>query len=127
MMARIEWVKLRLNNWALWKERESRGGLGFATRSVLLCESSSSYRESVIPVDEVDAGVTNSAVEALRPGRVQLWQVLQLIYVQGVGIKEAARRAGRAESTIKAQLEQADHALSAWFGERTERKKSLST
>jgi hypothetical protein len=43
-MARIEWVRQRLHNWALYKERESGGGLGFATQSVLLAERSSGYR-----------------------------------------------------------------------------------
>ena len=126
-MARIEWVKQRLHNWGLWKERESRGGLGFATRSVLLAEPRDGYRESVIPIDDVDAGVTNDAVESLKPGRVHLYDTLRCIYLQDTGIKGAARRLGKAESTISAHLEQADHALSAWFGERAEKKKKSST
>ena len=117
-MARIEWVKHRLNNWALWKERESSGGLGYATQSVLLSEPVDRYRETPMPVDETDAALTNSAVESLRPGRKQLYDRLYLIYIDGVGVREAARRQCCAESTIKASLEQADHALSAWFGER---------
>ena len=54
-MARIEWIKLRLNNWALWKDREQSGGLGFASRSSFLREAGQGYREAVIPVDDVDA------------------------------------------------------------------------
>ena len=52
-VARIEWVKQRLDNWALWKDRESHGGLGFATRSVLLSDAVDRYRETPLPVDEV--------------------------------------------------------------------------
>ena len=126
-MARIEWIKLRLNNWALWKARDAGGGLGFATRSALLREPSGGYRESIIPIDETDASLTNQAVESLKPARTQLWDALQCIYIKDTGIKGAALRLGKAESTIKAQLDQADHALSAWFGERAEKKKSLST
>lgn len=126
-MARIEWVKQRLDNWALWKERESSGGLGFATRSVLLAEPRDGYRESVIPVDEVDAALTNDAVESLKPARVHLHATLHHIYIAGIGIKETARRQAKAESTIKAHLEQADHALSAWFGERAEKKRNSFT
>ena len=123
-MARIEWVKHRLENWANWKERESRGGLGFASQSSFLREASSSdrYRESVIPVDEIDASLTNTAVESLKPGRSHLYETLQFIYIKGLGIKETARRMARAESTIKANLDQADHALSQWFGERKQLK-----
>lgn len=126
-MARIEWVKHRLENWALWKDRENSGGLGYATRSVLLSEAVDRYREAVIPVDDVDAAVTNQAVESLRPTRSHLYITLQHIYVAGIGIKETARRMARAESTIKANLEQADHALSEWFGERAEKQKRVFT
>jgi len=128
-MARIEWVKQRLENWALWKDRESRGGLGYATTSVLLSEAVDRYREVALPVDEVDASTTNIAVESLRAGRSHLYMTLQLIYIAGVGVRETSRRMARAESTIKANLDQADHALSQWFGERSEQreKKSFTT
>jgi hypothetical protein len=126
-MARIEWVKHRLDNWAMWKDRQSKGGLGYATRSVLLSEAVDRYRESIIPVDDVDAELTNSAVESLRSGRSHLYMTLQYIYVQGIGIRETARRMQRVESTIKANLDQADHALSAWFGERQESLKRVFT
>lgn len=119
-MARIEWIKNRLNNWALWKARESAGGLGFAKQSVLLSEAVDRYRESVLSVDEVDAVTTNSAVESLRQGRGHLYATLQLIYIKGVGIREAARQMARAESTVKANLDQADHALREWFNAKSE-------
>ena len=35
-MARTEWVKLRLDNWALWKAREAGDGRGWATQSAFL-------------------------------------------------------------------------------------------
>ncbi|MFC5524029.1 antiterminator Q family protein [Polaromonas jejuensis] len=128
-MARIEWVKQRLDNWALWKDREQCGGLGFYSQSAFVNEAATTdrYRESIIPVDDVDASVTNEAVEALKPARSHLYQTLQHIYVKGVGIKEAARRLGRAESTVKAQLEQADQALSLWFVERADKRKRVFT
>lgn len=125
-MARIEWVKLRLNNWALWKHREATGGLGYASQAAFLNEPSGGYRESIIPVDDVDAAVTNSAVESLRDKRYQLYETLQCIYPRGLGIKETARRCGLAESTIKAHLDQADHALAEWFRERAESKRSFT-
>lgn len=129
-MARIEWVKHRLNNWALWKARESSGGLGFHSQAAFLGDANTDrYRESVMPVDEVDASLTNTAVESLKDTRPHLYMTLQHIYVQGIGIVETSRRMARAESTIKANLDQADHALSEWFGERAElnKKKSLYT
>ena len=130
-MARIEWVKLRLNNWALYKAREAGGGLGFATRSALLREPTGGYRESIIPIDDVDAELTGQAVAALKPARTHLYDTLTCIYLKDMGIKGAALCLGKAESTIKANLDQADNALAQWFRERDEKKmnakKSLST
>ncbi|MFZ3141158.1 hypothetical protein [Polaromonas sp.] len=126
-MARIEWVRQRLHNWALYKEHESRGGLGFATQSVLLSESSSGYRESIVPVDDVDAALTNQAVESLRPAREHLYLTLHCIYIRDMGIKGTARHTCKAESTVHSHLDQADIALSAWFGERAAAKKRSLT
>lgn len=121
-MARIEWVKHRLDNWALWKDKENRGGLGYATQSVLLTEAVDRYREAQLPVDDVDAEVTNQAVESLRAGKPHLYMTLQCIYVKGIGIKMTSRVMARAESTIKANLDSADHALSQWFNARAQKK-----
>jgi hypothetical protein len=126
-MARIEYIKHRLNNWALWKARESAGGLGFAKQSVLLSEAVDRYREASMPVDDTDGQLTNTAVEALKQPRPHLYEVLQLIYIAGIGINATSRRLGRAESTIKANLEQADQALSVWFLERSQKLKYKST
>lgn len=123
-MARIDWVKHRLENWAIWKERESRGGLGYATQSVLLSDPVDRTREIALPVDEQDATVTNTAVESLRNGRGHLYLVLQCIYIGGIGVRETARKMGKAESTVKSNLDQADHALSQWFGERADRQRA---
>jgi hypothetical protein len=124
-MARIEWVKQRLANWALWKARNDGGGMGFATRSVLLSEASDrSYAGNVIPVLELDGEQTNAAVESLKVPRPRLYQTLQLVYIENTGIKGAARAQGIAVSTVSALLDAADHALSAWFGDKAERDKA---
>lgn len=119
-MARIEWVKHRLENWALWHERGRGGGLGFNRQAAFLRECVDGGRDegARVPVDEVEASVTHQAVESLKLGNGHLYKTLQLIYLRGVGIKQAALDMRRAESTIKAQLEQADARLAAWFGER---------
>jgi DNA-directed RNA polymerase specialized sigma24 family protein len=119
-MARIEWVKHRLENWALWHERSSSGGLGYASQAIFMSvQTSAPNREAIIPVEELDAALTDQAVSSLKPGRPQLHDTLHLIYLAGIGIKAAARTCGCAESTIKARLEQADHALAQWFQDRS--------
>lgn len=118
-MARIEWVRQRLENWALWHERGRGGGLGYATQSVLLAERvDGDRRDAWVPVDDIEAAVTDQGVESLKLGHGHLHVTLRLVYLQGVGIKEAARRMHRAESTIKAQLVRADQLLAAFFAER---------
>ena len=138
-VARIEYIKNRLNNWALWKERDGGGGLGYATTSVLLMERVDQSREINLysTIDENDAALTDKAVESLKPERQHLYDRLYLIYISGVGIREAAWRQQCAESTIKASLDHADHALQAWFNAKAEQdaarraqlesKRSLST
>lgn len=127
-MARIEYIKHRLENWALWKEREKGGGLGYATSSIMLTERVDRSRETDIrtTIDDIDATETNSAVESLRPARQHLYTRLYLIYIAGVGVREAARRECCAESTIKASLEQADQALQYWFNAQADEKQRKS-
>lgn len=121
-MARIEWVKQRLNNWALWKERESRGGLGFYTSSSFTWEvvDTSGYREMLSTVDDVEAGKTDKAVTSLLGEHAHLHRTLVLIYLEDKGIRETALAMCRAESTIKANLEKADHAIAAWLRMRSQ-------
>ncbi len=124
-MARVEWVKLRLNNWALWRARNDGGGGGFMSQSAFLNGGGSGYREAIVPVDDVDASVTDDAVESLRTTRPQLYRTLHCIYPKGMGIKGTARECGCGESTIKAHLEIADGVLALWFSERLERSMAM--
>lgn len=118
-MARIDWVKQRLENWALWKARSDSNGLGYARSSILLAlgGTTNGSRESIIPVDEVEASRTDKAVESLKLRRSHLYLALQLFYVKGHGIKQTARIMCRAESTVKAQLAEADAAIAQWFND----------
>ena len=119
-MARIEHIKRRLENWAMWKERGASGGLGYATRSILISEawSRGSYNGMMIPILEQEAELTDQAVQALLLPRPHLHETLLCIYLRDLGVKATAQRMGRAESTIKAQLEQADHAIAGWLEDR---------
>lgn len=123
-MARIEWVEQRLQNWALWHHRSGSGALGYATQSSFLAVAvdGSRYREARIPVDEVEAAITEEAVQALRPERAHLYETLVLFYVSGRGIGGTAEAMRRAVSTVHANLGHADAVLSVWFADRKRRK-----
>ena len=120
-MARIEWIKFRLVAWGVWKVRREDSGLGFPRANILLSMGgggAGGYRETVVPINEIEAAETDRAVESLRLVKSHLYLTLQLIYVRNTGIKLAAHRMQRAESTIKANLDQADAELATWFDTR---------
>lgn len=121
-MARIDWVRQRLENWARWHAQRSVGGLGYPKQSAFArLAGKGSRAETLVPVDSVDASVTDDAVTALRWGKPHLYLTLVHIYIDGWDIKRTATKLARAESTIKAHLDAADHALALWFRERAER------
>lgn len=121
-MARIEWVARRLDNWTLWKERQGGGGLGFATCSIFANgPAARGQAEAVVPVDEIDASITDDAVESLRISAGHLYKTLQLYYLRNLGIKGTAAAMQRAESTIHANLGAADLKIATWFEERRQR------
>lgn len=124
-MARIEWVKQRLNNWALWKVQEGSGGMGFASQSSFLNNAPGESRpESRIPIDEIDASVTNEAVESLKVPRPHLYRVLQCIYPRGMGVKATARECDCQESNVYSLLGIADGVLATWFRDRLEKQQA---
>lgn len=114
-MARIKWVSERLKRWGAWRARKESNGLGYARSSIFLSVPSGGSPDAAVPINDLEAAQTDRAVESLRFTRSHLHMVLVLIYVNNTGIKNAARRMARAESTVKSNLEDADHALSEWF------------
>jgi len=123
-MARIEWVKQRLYNWALWLERGGNGARGFYTSSSFTWDAvdTSGYRSLTIPVDEVEAAETDLAVESLRADKPHLFRTIEVIYIEGDGIRHAALKLACAESTVKARLEQVDREIQLWLRKRAEER-----
>lgn len=123
-MARVDCVKQRLENWALWKERESRGGMGFYSMSSFLRVAvDRGHHDALLStVDDIEAQETDKAVSSLLSGHPQVHRTIVLIYLEDTGIRKAAMLLGRAESTVKANLERGDHLLMTWFRERADEK-----
>ena len=127
-MARIEHIKRRLDNWALWRSRQNDSGLGFHSRNILAVDvwGRGSYGGAMIPHFDADAEETDRAVELLKLGKGHLYKTLESYYLKDLGVTETARRMGRAPATIHAQLEQADRAIGAVleeFANERERKR----
>ncbi|MBS3019141.1 hypothetical protein DJFAAGMI_01880 [Comamonas sp. PE63] len=131
-MARIEHIKRRLDNWALWRARRDNNGLGFPSQNILAVwganvEQPQKNRESVMPVLHLEAEETDKAVESLKGGKSHLYETLHCIYVRDLGVTGTARQIGRAPSTVHAQLDAADRAIDAWLvalAQEKERKRA---
>ncbi|AIJ45553.1 hypothetical protein O987_07045 [Comamonas testosteroni TK102] len=130
-MARIEHIKRRLDNWALWKARLNSTGLGFHSVNVLAVDvwSRNSYNGSMIPHIDQEGEETDQAVEALKPGKIHLYQTLHAYYLQDLGVQLIARSTGKSPSTIHAHFDQADHFIAGWLQEQArmrEEKEALA-
>lgn len=127
-MARIEYIKQRLNNWAMWRARRDNHGLGYATRNMLANwmasagEVSRYQRDVTIPVLHLEAEEIDEAVEALRLGKGHLHVTLMCVYIKDLGVTGTARQMRRQPSTVHAQLDQADRWIEAWLQAKQEAK-----
>ncbi len=123
-MARIEWVRHKLENWGRWCQMQADGGLGYPKQSAFArLGGRGSRAEAVIPVTAIDASEVDQAVNALRLSQSHLYKVLTLTYAQGLPRHLVAKKLARAESTVQRNLEDADHALARWFTERAEARR----
>jgi hypothetical protein len=119
-MARIDWVRQRLEAWARWARECEAGALGYPKKSAFLRVGSGGGAMGSQALSDCDASLTDTAVHSLRFTHPHLHKTLQLYYIQGLDVKRVAKIMVKAESTIKAHLEASDHALCAWFTARQE-------
>ncbi len=117
-MARHDWVRARLDNWARWLTRREAGGLGFYTRSVFAREigSTADADGPLIPVNDIEAGRTHEAVEALRLTHSHLYLVAYCRHVgdprvpsrrrRALSVAETAQAMHCAQSTVYAHMNQ---------------------
>lgn len=115
-MARIEWVRHRLEEWARWSQQSESGALGFPSASPFTrMGPSSGLRESAVPTISLQASEIDDAVKSLQLTQSHLYLVLTLTYAKGLPRHMVAKRMGRAESTISANLAAADRAIAQWL------------
>ncbi len=120
-MARIDWVRRRLENWARWCAQRETGALGFPRQSTFArLAAPSGPAAAAIPILALDASEIDDAVKALRFSQSHLYLVLTLTYAKGLPRNQVAKRMARAESTISANLEAADRAIARWLDDKRE-------
>ena len=118
-MARIEWVRQKLENWSRWCTQQDSGGLGYPKQTAFArLGGSGSSRESVIPTDNLSASETDQAVKSLQGVQSHLYLVLTLHYAQGLPRHLVAKRMARTERTVRQNLDDADMAVARWFEDK---------
>lgn len=119
-MARIEHIKRKLDNWALWKSRLNSTGLGFHSVNVLAVDvwSRNSYGGCQIPHIDQEAEEVDKAVQDMEQAKRHLYATVYDYYLLDLGVSEIARNMGKGPSTIHAHLNQADHFIDRWLQEQ---------
>lgn len=137
-MARHDWVKSRLDNWARWLTRRESGALGFPRQSPFCREiaSGSGPDGPAIPVNDIEAGRTHDAIEALKLTHSQLYLVVYCRYVGDPRMSERRRRpltvaeTGQAmccaQSTVYAHMSQALNHLAEVFSVELRERRSFT-
>ena len=122
-MARITWVKQKLDNWGRWCQQTDSGGLGYPSMCAFArLGGAGANGGGNVPISSLDASETDRAVQSLRFSQPHLHMTLTMIYAQGFPRYQVAKKMARAESTIDANLAAADYAISRWFSDQIESK-----
>ena len=119
-MARIEYIRLRLEGWSKWCAQQAIGGLGYPSQTSFarLAPASGGSRGSVEWVNAIDAQEIDQAVRSLRWSKPHLYLVLVYTYAQGLPRYQVAKKMAKAESTINQNLADADHAVDRWLKDK---------
>lgn len=122
-MARIEDIKQRLERWSRWVREQGTLSAGYPRQSSFLRVTTGVKVGAVVFTGTgEDAVLTDKAVKSLMGVHSHLHRVLMLYYAKGYDIARVAANMGRAESTVRRNLEQADVLIQAWFVDRAQEK-----
>ncbi|HEX5486511.1 MAG TPA: hypothetical protein VFX23_10995 [Limnobacter sp.] len=114
-----EYIEHKLANWGNWMRKRADNGLGYGQSPVARLMGVSARVEpgSVVPVDEVEASLTDSAIQSL-PRQLRLFA--QWWYVEQLPVRQCAHRAGCGTATVNVRLGEVRHGVDVWFKRRQE-------
>jgi len=111
-----------LEGWARWISERDSGGVGYPRQVSWLRVGSGCAGQAAGQASTVndDAMLIDRAVHALIKSHQILGDTVMLHYAKGYDIKRVACKMGRAESTVRRNLELADVKIQAWLIEHAE-------
>lgn len=120
-MARIEWIEMRLLNWARWRLMQGSGPLGYA--AVDLTDPTAMvqrdpYTDAPVPTNAIEAGETEEGIRSLEE---DLRAAVLAWYLRTDGLRGALRQTGISESTLHQRIDRAHRRLADWINDRQER------
>lgn len=121
-MARIDWIEARLLNWS--RSRLSRGGGALGYAGVDLSNPTPGvrepYAEAPIPINDVEADETESAIHLL-PG--ELRATIIEFYIEPGGERDHLKRLVCSKSTMHARIGRAHRLLAEHFLAKQDRQR----
>lgn len=120
-MARIDWIELRLQNWARWVLAR-RGELGFQSSDTMRAGGTAGYRQAAIPIGDAEASDTDQAIRRLYPGGLAL--AVHEFYTGQGGVADKAARLCIAESILYRRIDQAHAQLAEHFLAKQDKAKA---
>ena len=122
MMARIEWMEQRLQNWARWCLTQGSGALGYSAVQLGSVEATmprDPYAQAAVPISEIEAAETEELVRRLP---VDLQRTVRVWYVTSRGPREALAVLVCAEQTARDRLHRAQRLMAGWLTDRHVRR-----
>lgn len=119
-MARFQWMRDRMENWAAWRVRQHAGAGRYA--SVNLAEAATPkatdpYADAPVRPHEEDAWEVDAALRVVLIVS-ELRATIECYYLSRYTEDEKLRRLNIAKRTLHDRLDRVDHLLVRYFGEK---------
>lgn len=110
----------KLKNWGEWMRKGKEGGWGYRDSQLagLMGRAQRAEVGCVIPIDDVEASRVDDAVRSLP---IELQRMAMAWYVEGLSIRQAAKKLSCSTATVPVRVEQVCKGVEVWWANRRDR------
>lgn len=110
----------KLKNWGEWMRKGKEGGWGYRDSQLagLIGRAQRAEAGCVIPIDDVEASRVDDAVRSLS---IELQRMAMAWYVEGLSIRQAAKKLGCSTTTVPVRVGQVCKGVEIWWANKRER------